>query len=101
MSTLDRIASAEAAGTGFIAAGNAAYFVHLVRYARRPARRAAAFSMMLLNLALVAEAALYLAVLPDTGAALEGTATTGVRTVALAAVALVALLILRGRGGGR
>jgi hypothetical protein len=97
MRLLEQTSSAEAAATALLAAGNGWHFARRLRRRDRPARRVAAGSLVLLNVAFAAEALLYLALLPAAGP-VGDIATLVVRTLALVAVAVLSALILRARG---
>jgi hypothetical protein len=96
MQLTERFAAAEAAGSAVLGAGNAAYFALVSARERRAARRSGAMTLVLLNLALAAESALYLSVLP----AGEAGALLFVRTMALTAAITIFAAICRARGGG-
>jgi hypothetical protein len=95
MRLLDQIASSEAAAAGMLAAHNSFHFAKVASRQSSRARKVAAWSLLLVNAAIAAEAALYLAFLPAGASTLEGTAIVAVRSLILAAVAAISALVLR------
>jgi hypothetical protein len=97
----ERFSASEAAAGGVLAGFNASYFAREALRSRSRARRAAGSVLALLNLALAAEAALYLAFLPHVSGDAHGVALVAVRaglTLALGAIALLVVrLVLAGR----
>lgn len=97
MRFLDQISSSEAAATGFIAAGNGWYFARYASRTRRPARKLAAVTLVLVNLAFAVEAALYLTLVAPAASVPENGAALFARSLALLAVASISALVLRQR----
>lgn len=97
MHFLERLTASEAAASAVLAAGNAWYFGRYSAGARPRPKRVAAGVLTLVNLALAAEALLYLAFLPEMSSGEERSATVAVRSILLLAAASVFALVLRGR----
>jgi hypothetical protein len=93
--SLERVLVGEAAGSLAFAGLNCAYFCAGARSESSAARRTGALALLLVNLALAAESALYLAVLPDMGARLESFGALAVRTIVLGASLTISALIFR------
>jgi hypothetical protein len=87
MPLIQRFSSSEAAASGLLGAANAAYFGARAVSEGERARRAGLLALVLVNLALAAESALYLALLPGSSDSFELVSTLFVRTALLAAVA--------------
>ncbi len=90
-----RIGGAEAAASGILAAANAAYFACYSAARVNRARRAGALALVLINLALAGEGALYLTLASPADDGARALATVAVRTLLLAAVATMAAVIAR------
>ena len=78
---------------------NSYYFARYASRQSSSARKVAAGSLLLLNAAIAAEAALYLALLPAGASAFESGAIVAVRSLILVAVAAISALVLRQRAG--
>jgi uncharacterized phosphosugar-binding protein len=99
MQLLERVSGAESAGAAVLGAGNAAYFATYAARQRSPARRGAGTALVLMNLALAGESALYLAAMPATAGPAHDIAGFVASTAALSATFFVFALTLAARRG--